>query len=86
MFGKNTHRWKQNPLEEKFAKAWAEQNEQGRTLEYILSTNIRNRPEPVSEEIQVAVATTIQWLGSPVGQSFLEDVLGVDRNEFDQKR
>lgn len=73
--GKNTHRWAQNPLEQRFAEAWSQQQEFSYTLDYLLSDRVNER-QPVSEETQVAVATVIQWLGSPVGQGFLEEVLG----------
>jgi hypothetical protein len=75
--GKNTHRLASNPLEQAFAKAWERQNRQSGTLEYIMSAG-DNNPREVDEESQVVAATVIQWLGSPVGQHFLEEVLGFD--------
>ncbi|MGI0076015.1 MAG: hypothetical protein ACREAU_01245 [Nitrosopumilaceae archaeon] len=37
-----------------------------------------NRAIPISaRDAQVAV-TVIQWLGSPIGQAFLEDTLGIE--------
>lgn len=73
--GKSVHRWKQNPLEEMFARVWDRQNQDGHTLEYLLSDDPNQRVF-VDDETQEAAATIIQWLGSPVGQGFLEEVLG----------
>ncbi len=83
MYGRNTYRWKDNEMEERFAKEWAKQNEQGHTLEYLLSSRINER-EPVDEETQKAVATVVQWLGSPVGLCFLEDVLELEVRQLIQ--
>ena len=77
MKGKHTHRFISNPLEERFAKVWEEQERWHHNLEYLLSSRVNER-EHVSEEIQEAAATIIQWLGSPVGQAFLEDALEID--------
>lgn len=73
--GLNTHRFKDNPVEKAFAEEWAKQNEEGKTLAYLLDPNNGQGflSEPSSDEHFVA-ATIIQWLGSPVGQSFLEKV------------
>jgi hypothetical protein len=75
--GRHTHRFKENPEEERFALAWARQSSVGRTLAHLLHTPDGQGPfripEPTEAEV-VAVATVIQWLGSPVGQSFLHDL------------
>ena len=76
MKGKNTHRLAENPLEAKFAEVW-EGSKYGNTLAYILSDR-PNDPTYVSEHDQEVAATVIQWLGSPVGQCFLEEVLEVE--------
>ena len=76
MAGKNTHRFKTNPLEKRFADLWEQHNMQGHTLEYILSDTLNERM-PVSEDTEIDVATMMQWLGSPVGQCLLSDALGV---------
>lgn len=74
--GLNTHRFGDNPIEEIFAKLWEEENvkqlgKPNGLLEYLISSRV-NEAEPVTaREAQVA-ATIIQWLGSPVGQSFLQ--------------
>lgn len=72
--GKNTHRYKQNPLELAFAREWQGACDTGHNLEYLLSGGTNQRL-PVSEQEQVASNTVIQWLGSPVGQSFLATVM-----------
>lgn len=75
--GLHQHRFSQNPLEEKFAKAWEKLNPKGsnNNLEYILALN-NNRPRgEVSDRDRQVAATIIQWLGSPVGRNFIKDVL-----------
>lgn len=72
--GLSTHRFKENPKEKAFAEAWQKENDSGKVLEYLLS-GPSNRPVPPTDrDVQVA-ATVIQWLGSPVGQNFLADVM-----------
>ena len=75
--GINTHRLKQNPLEREFAKAWEDLNNgtHGRNdlIEYLLSDE-PNNPKAVSERDRVVAATIIQWLGTPVGQHFINDI------------
>lgn len=72
--GLNTHRFKDNPLEQIFAREWAKQ-QQGHVLAYLLTFQ-RNEPDynNVSDRDATVAATVIQWLGSPVGQAFLRDV------------
>lgn len=77
--GLSINRFKANPLEYEFALAWEAINTDevghlnGRgTLDYMLSPS--NRPNgEVTDRDRVVAATVIQWLGSPVGQSFLEE-------------
>ena len=76
-YGRNTHRWKDNEMEERFARIWEAYDEEHHILEYMLSSRTNER-EPVDENTQEDIATIIQWLGSPVGLSFLEKVLGVE--------
>ena len=72
--GLHTHRLTDNPEEKRFAEAWNDQNKYGRILEYLLSTHPNNHPVMVNEQEESIAATVIQWLGSPVGQSFLFDL------------
>jgi len=74
--GKNQHRLSQNPLEEKFAKEWEKRNTLSRhgMLEYILAGE-NNTPAFVEDHDREVAASVIQWLGTPVGQGFLTDVL-----------
>lgn len=81
--GLHQYRFKDNPEERRFAKAWDEQNYSRThdTLTYLLHTGnhgggIYMKP-PTDREREVA-ATIIQWLGTPVGQCFLSD-LGYER-------
>ncbi len=66
--GLHAHRFRNNPEEKRFSDAWDEMN----VLCYLLGDGARKVPVEPREE-QVA-ATVIQWLGSPVGQSFLEQL------------
>lgn len=77
--GLHVHRLQQNELERKFAEEWESRNvrNQGRDLiDYMLAVD-NNRPcGEVTERDRQVVATVIQWLGSPVGQSFIDTVHG----------
>ena len=79
--GKNIHRFKHNPLERTFAKAWEEINTDARgnlkssgTLDYLLAEETNKPRGEVTDRDRMVAATVIQWLGSPVGQSFLIQV------------
>ena len=71
--GLNTHRLTDNPLELAFAREWHEQNASYDILAWILSKE-NQKGNPSERDVQIA-ATVIQWLGSPVGQRFLQNVL-----------
>jgi hypothetical protein len=74
--GMSDFRYDQNPLEFAFAVAWQAQNHNMNrpTLAYLMDEG--NRGEAVLSERDWLVASTIiQWLGSPVGESFLHDIL-----------
>jgi hypothetical protein len=79
--GTNPHRYKANPLEKAFAEKWQEINTgpMGRvrtTLDYLMDSSNRGEPNPPLTERDWLVANTlIQWLGSPVGQGFIRDVI-----------
>lgn len=70
--GKHQYRFASNPKERIFAKQWDKEAVNGRALEYLLA-EIPNEPngEVTARDILVA-ATVIQWLGSPIGQSWLQ--------------
>lgn len=77
--GRSQHRFTQNPLELRFAQEWEKTNNkpngQHGTLDYLLAEDV-NRPNgEVSGRDREVAATVIQWLGSPVGQTFLRDVM-----------
>jgi hypothetical protein len=67
--GLHTYRFDQNPEEKRFAKAWEKNN----PLAWLLDERPMQtgRPPEPSERDQIVAATVIQWLGSPVGQDFL---------------
>lgn len=77
--GVSSHRWKSNPLEKLFAEAWQDQHAMnGRHLDHLLTPASEGpyfQPIESSERDHEVAATVIQWLGSPVGQGFLEEVL-----------
>jgi hypothetical protein len=68
--GLHAYRFKNNPLERKYALAWEVQNREGKTLAYLLDPDPLHPLDPSNRDQEVA-ATVIQWLGSPVGQAFL---------------
>ncbi len=75
--GRSTHLLRGSPQEATFARLWVKWNGDNgsNTLAYLLDPNAGTKgkpPEPCEEHCMVA-ATVIQWLGSPVGQSFLEE-------------
>ena len=75
------HRLSSNPEEERFLAAWTRENDYAtRTplINYLL-TGGATRPAPASDRDNLVAATVIQWLGSPVGQTFLRD-LGYERS------
>lgn len=74
--GKNIHRLSREPLERKFHDEWKHMHEYGNTIGYILGDN--NEQAVLTERDETVAATVIQWLGSPVGQGFLETVMGED--------
>lgn len=79
--GLHVCRLRQNELERRFAEEWESRNvrNQGRDLiDYMLAED-NNRPcGEVTERDRQVVATVIQWLGSPVGQSFIDTVHGTE--------
>jgi hypothetical protein len=79
--GFHTHRFRDNPEEQRFAEAWSKLNAVGRNVDYLLDASRADQrftPEASEREARIA-ATVIQWLGSPVGQGFLRD-LGYERS------
>jgi hypothetical protein len=71
--GISSYRIPQNPLEGKFAEQWAKIAPN--TLGYLICGQDRNMHDYSQRDATVA-ATIIQWLGSPVGESFVREVLG----------
>lgn len=73
--GFSRKRINENPLEKKFAEAWDKQAP--RTLGYIICGQDRNLHDFTQRDATVA-ASIIQWLGSPVGHNFVEEILQGD--------
>lgn len=84
--GRATYRFKDNPLEHKFAMAWSKQNEKlwDGTLGYLMGDG--NRPGPIDGRDALVAATVVQWLGSHVGQCFLAEVLSTPQAEDVRER
>jgi hypothetical protein len=70
--GRSTHRFKDNPEELRFAVAWDKLCRHNKQLEYMVGDGCR-QGNPSARDVEIA-ATIIQWLGSPVGQHFLQDL------------
>jgi hypothetical protein len=77
--GLHVHRFKDNPEELAFARAWDKQNKDGKNLAYLLAGTQQGHPPEPSERDHVIAATVVQWLGSPVGKAFLEELGYVKR-------
>ena len=82
--GLHQYRFKDNPVEERFAKEWERcnidlidkrLNGKG-VLDYLLTQGSNIPAGEVTPRDREVAATVIQWLGTPVGQGFLADVLG----------
>lgn len=80
--GLHIHRFKDNPEERRFADAWLDQNKHGNNLAHLLDDRRVHQgfPPTPSDRDYVVAATVVQWLGSPVGRSFLEE-LGYTKKE-----
>ena len=86
--GRHTRRFRDNPLELAFALAWQKANS-GKTLDLLLdpsSSNLLSKPPMATDDQYLVAATVIQWLGSPVGQNFLVDVLKGKDGKFFRDR
>lgn len=73
----NEHRLKQNPLEKHMSDKWNSYNGNNSgspTILYRLLAEDSNYPKgEVSERDEIVATTLVQWLGSPVGVSFLKE-------------
>lgn len=91
--GLHQYRFKDNPLEEVFAKAWENENtakggaiEGHGYLDYLLAEDCNRPAGEVTDRDRVVAATVIQWLGSPIGQCFIKDCLSASQKfKKDQK-
>jgi hypothetical protein len=73
--GLHQYRLPTNPLEKRFAELWEAHNNEYPyhgfdTVDTLMSEDSYH-PDFASDEERIAMATVIQWLGSPVGQCFL---------------
>ena len=75
--GINVHRLKGNPLEAKFAEAWKKEADRGLLGLLLCTCHHRNHEHRYSQRDATVAATIVQWLGSPVGEYFVRQVLGI---------
>ena len=80
--GASPHRLKSNPIEAVFAAEWEKQNTPAPsvmshgTLKFLLCSKGNGLvTRALSQAEATAAATAVQWLGSPVGFSWLKDTL-----------
>ncbi len=75
--GNRTYRFKDNPLEKEFSKAWKADNERPNGGAGVLELSMGDgvRPGIIDQRDATLAASVVQWLGSPVGQHFLTEVL-----------
>jgi hypothetical protein len=73
--GLRTYRFRDNPEEKRIAELWRKWNLHGNLLAHALDERPvqGGRPLDPTKRDCVVAATVIQWLGSPVGQIFLEE-------------
>jgi hypothetical protein len=67
------HRFKINPLEEHFVDEFLKENSEANDMNFIVFGQKPDSNIPkdyLSEREEAIVISVIQWLGSPVGQSF----------------
>jgi len=93
--GMGKHRYASDPLEKRFAEAWQTINSSfspsavnaKSTLDYLMDESNKGIPDPqLSQRDWLVANTAIQWLGSPVGQFFLSEVLsGPEAMEFRER-
>jgi hypothetical protein len=72
--GKFRRRLETNPTERAFAEWWDEEGP--RILPHLLAPEDKRWPGKVPDDHAIVAATVIQWLGSPVGMSLLEALIG----------
>lgn len=85
--GMHPHRYDTDPMELVFAQAWQAFNKSNAHnpsiptgLDYLLSPD-NNRPTHCNDRDRLVASTVIQWLGSPVGQSWLKETLAIAKEK-----
>lgn len=69
--GKSIHRLSINPREKIAAELW--ERDAPNTLPYLLGSD--NKRADLTDRDCLVAATVVQWLGSPVGQSFVREMI-----------
>ena len=73
--GLHQYRFKQNSLEKIFAEKWEQQNQESRTLDWVLA-EFPNEPRgEVTERDRQVAASVMQWMGSSVGNCFFKELM-----------
>lgn len=75
--GLHTYRFGSNPVEKKAADLWQQYNDMPNGGDDLLDWLLGNGSKPahdVSDRDRQVAATLMQWLGSPVGQGFIEEL------------
>jgi hypothetical protein len=81
--GLNSHRLKSNPDEMVMAKELVRFIEEGQAmperrpdaLDYLLDSGQGSHPKLATDRDRQVACTVIQWLGSPVGKSFITEAI-----------
>lgn len=83
--GMYTYRQQSNPKEKVYADRWSElADEYLNSLLY--GPNKDKEPDDLLQRDAIVAATLIQWLGSPIGQGFLEEVSDAINNPTKNKK
>ena len=84
--GIRAQRTQHNPLEKRFANEWRKRNKrEGLShgqLDYMLAEDPNKPGGEVTERDAMVAAAVVQWLGTHVGQCFLEDVQPKHRRDI----
>lgn len=85
--GLHPYRYRDNPMEKAFAEAFELLNKTGpgygkhSAVDTLLSPN-NNDPVPCSARDRQVAATLAQWLGSPVGVSWVMDTIAQNKKKI----
>jgi hypothetical protein len=88
--GLRQYRFSNNPLEKLFAEEWEKENNKplggNGHLDYMLAKDCNFPRGEVAERDREVAATVIQWIGTPVGQFFVQRVMERYKDANNKKR